>query len=597
MASFLDKVMARTATYPVHKEDLSCQHVTTFDWMTLQPIYYRHLIPEEKLELNGMSMVRLNDMPVPTYGRADLHVRAFFVPYRTIFPGWEDFITDSIHTPAGGTTDGLVQPMAPSIPNLQITQYLRYPECSTAVTPDEDGNVPAYDFRTDEQGDAGYVLTTYGRQVLKILNSLGYRPCFNDTEGTFSFSALPLLAFLRVYLDYYFPRAYYDRPARVALEEYVKKDTTTVQVLLASDLQKIFNNITTVPYDSDYFTSAFDNPAGPNSSNTVSEFSITDYTMGSNTAHTIVKNNSNQTAYAYGVTSNGLTQAQPYYPTQFAIDALKKLTDFLKRNQLVGNRAAERMLARFGVDIKDHNHAIMLGSTSVPLFVQDVMTTANTDQGSTGEYSGKGIMSGDFNFSVNSGKDYGMFLVLSSLVPKIGYYQGSDRNNFALTKLDFYQPEFDGLGTQAIKSMELYTPMDGNYLCNDGIRERVFGFSPFYAHLKCAKDWVTGDFVLDSKNTAGMSSNAWHLLRDFDQVQYQADATSLVHNYSFVYGDDADQYNRIFNNTSSAADHFAGHFTFRVTDYKHARPLYDTYDFDDSQGKDVLIDVNGGSVN
>ena len=96
MASFLDKFQIKTAAPAKQKFDLSCQHITTADFMQLSPVYIKEMVPNEKISINQQSFSRTARLSVPTFGRCNMHNKAFFVPFRTILRGWNDFITDTV---------------------------------------------------------------------------------------------------------------------------------------------------------------------------------------------------------------------------------------------------------------------------------------------------------------------------------------------------------------------------------------------------------------------------------------------------------------------------------------------------------------------
>jgi len=87
MASYLDKAQVNTAITDNTKLDLGHQHITTSDFMQLNMSYLHEMVPGEKIDVNMESFARLNPMPVPTFGRASMRHRAYFVPFRTIFRG------------------------------------------------------------------------------------------------------------------------------------------------------------------------------------------------------------------------------------------------------------------------------------------------------------------------------------------------------------------------------------------------------------------------------------------------------------------------------------------------------------------------------
>ena len=68
------------------------------------------------------------------------------------------------------------------------------------------------------------------------------------------------------------------------------------------------------------------------------------------------------------------------------------------------------------------------------------------------EVAGKGISYGDDKYSIDTNGEYGMYLAVSIIVPKVYNYQGCNRHVLHTTRLDFWTPEFDNLGTQAISS-------------------------------------------------------------------------------------------------------------------------------------------------
>lgn len=67
------------------KLDLPCDHASTGMFMLLQPMFYRHTLKTERLDLSFTSTIRPNPLVVPTFGRVRHNLRHFFVPYRLVF--------------------------------------------------------------------------------------------------------------------------------------------------------------------------------------------------------------------------------------------------------------------------------------------------------------------------------------------------------------------------------------------------------------------------------------------------------------------------------------------------------------------------------
>ena len=331
MASFLDKIKVDTAVETRNKLDLGCDHITSANFMQYNVAWCKELVPKEKISVSMETFTRLNPMPVPTFGRAKINNRAFFVPFRTIFPAWNDFITDSRHAYANNimkTVDTVIL-----IQNSVLLNYIL--PFSTVVA-----EGVAYDIDYLVNGKSEHrKLNSKGRQVMKVLESLGYKVIFNNDQDV-SYSALPLLAMAKVYCDWYYPSQYIGIVSSFnEVEGIFNRDVSTFVQLSVDDVTSIFNLISNgVCYDSDYFVSAFDNPVGPNT-DAFSSVTIADP----------------QNLGTVSVSSSGQSEGTPALTgtkiTQWLIDGLKSLTDYMKRHQLVGARALDRYLARFGVNL------------------------------------------------------------------------------------------------------------------------------------------------------------------------------------------------------------------------------------------------------
>ena len=574
MASFLDKIKVNTAVDNRVKLDLGCDHITTANFMQYNVAWCKELVPKEKISVSMETFTRLNPMPVPTFGRAKINNRAFFVPFRTIFPAWNDFITDTRHTYSNNVIKSV--DTVPLIQNSVLLNHMM--GISTLLSSD----AAVYDFEALVGGvSKKYKLTFKGRQEMKVLESLGYKIIFNDAQDM-AYSALPLLAMAKVYCDWYYPSQYIGTLNTInEVESIFNRDVSTFVQLSANDLGAIFDLIANgVCYDSDYFVSAFDNPTGPNT-DAFSSISISDpQGLGSVT-----------------VSPSGQAEGTPALAgtkiSQWLIDGLKSLTDYMKRHQLVGARALDRYLARFGVNLSAEKlrRSIYLGSDYENIQFGDVMATADTEGASLGNYAGKGIGYGQGSFDFET-DEYGIMIIISSIVPKAGYYQGINRNNMHISKLDYWTPEFDNMGCQAISKSELFVPMYKNdsSMTASALVDGVFGWTPRYAEYKVGRDMLTGDFRYGSINAG---SEAWHTMREVNYLN----AADIVHDLEFVQGADADQYSRIFYNTdANAADKFNIIYHFEIASWSPMKALFDTYEFE-NKGAAVTEDANGVKMN
>lgn len=568
----LDKVKIETPNLRKSKLDISGLHVTTGDFMTLQPCFYRHCIAGEHISVNANAFLRLAPLAVPTYGRARLNLRAFFVPFRIIFPNWNSFVTDSI---ANDYSNSSLVEDSPQIKNNVFIQYFISTGLSTQVQ-----STDPFDFAF---GQNYYKLTTKGRYHMKILNSLGYRWNWESKDDT-PFSALGLLAFLKVFLDWYSASAYQDINQFQVLSRLCEFTNPNSKLVISlNDLAVALNFIDHVCYDGDYFTTAWDNPVSPNNGLS-SDYSITDPTVSSSPQ--IVS----QQISNYGTP----TMAATNIISQYGIDALKQLTNYVKRHQMVGARAIDRYLADHGINLaaEKMKRSIYLGAKSIDCQIGDVMSTTS-GSGSVselGDYAGKGIAQGSAIFEYDT-DEYGIFLICYSILPNGGYVQGFDRNNLHLKRTDFFLNDFDCLGVQAIARGELYmSNKDGFYTTGQQLGN--FGYTSRYAEYKRPMSWLTGDVSLGSF----VGQDSWHLFRMFNDSSFGGSGSGVLHSHSFVTGKDSTQYGRIFQNTNDTADKFTIVFNFNASTFAPCKSLFDTYDFDDG-GKTITMDANGTKMN
>jgi hypothetical protein len=677
MANFLDKFKVKTALEKNTTLDLSCQHLTTSNWMEYSPVYTKEMVPGEKLNVNMETFARLAAMPVPTLGRSLIHNRAFFVPYRTVFKGWNDFITDTMHVSSDLSAPNTIPSTVPYFSNIDILKLFfdatGEPLVKVADIPSaSDATLWIHSYNQDgtfgTSGSIAFSFTNLGRRFLKILHSLGYRPIWDlsvsdgaaeiiadeewfsraikpnpdgdgqitdiyvdfvslqsyitavDTEGygynTVKNSALPLFSALKVYVDWYWPSQYVGDVAYNRITSLLSDDVGRDPYISGSDLYFVLNSIKAVNYDSDYFVSAFDAPTGP-AANDVNVSTMTMYDVNNTnggSSNLLITNDIDDDA-VYAPKVGNATEENPktnnvHGISQYALDALKAMTDYFKRHQLVGSRALDRYYARFGKSLSAEklNRSNYIGAMNQPIQFADVFSHSDTEGAQLGAFAGKGLSYGGQGFEFST-DEYGMFIIVSSIIPIVGYYQGQDRTTMHLNRLDFWTPEFDQLGNQAIARRELYIPqfvdsndtqmIDTYYTSTDNING-VFGWTPRYSEYKIGRDKMTGDFQLHSKSAAGDTSTAWNLMRDINMEDFydssKPNELDIVHTIDFVQGTDNNQYNRIFYNTNSNADKFYVIHNFNVTSNSPMHSLYDSYEFD-SKGDSVVADVNGVKVN
>lgn len=438
-----------------------------------------------------------------------------------------------------------------------------------------------------------------------------------------------MLALAKVYTDWFWPTQYTNLASYDDLVSLCNRDNdNNTFTLSASQVNTILELCCYVQYDADMFTAAWDTPNQPQGG-THSDFKLvnidsvkTVYASAANsrtiTGGGFVSTRSNGiaaaddnigganapfiTPYLYNGVSNNIPATMV---SQYMLNSLHALTDYMKRHQLVGSKAADRYLARFGkaLSAEKLNRSVYLGANMQDIQIGDVMSTADTEGSNLGSYGGKGLSYGNGQFEYQT-DEYGLFIVLTSLVPAVGYFQGVDRNVKHVSKLDFWTPEFDSLGSQAVSAEELFVPSFYTMTNFNQLPQKVFGYLPTYYEYKVKNDKVTGNFRLNSANGAwsGTSAefnaaNSWHLMRTFDELDF-ANVDDISHSASFIDGkNDCSQYKRIFYDVKpSSPDNFTVIHNFEIASFAPMKSLFDSYEFED-KGKKVTEDVNGVKMN
>lgn len=588
--AFPKKIKLPVATSNRSQHDLSCQHITTSDFMTFNVAKAMELVPNQSVNIQMQTFARLEPLAVPTFGRALIKNRAYFVPFRTVWTAWNDFITDVPHIYDNGEMSQVST--VPTVNTNALSRIFLDDAYSTEVQ-----STSAYDFdyitytgsSSNNISNHSYgKFTALGRHTYKLLRSLGYTVDF--TSRNHAVSALPLLALCRVYFDYYYPSQYSSDEESAWLQSFFQNNGTVGTggyFFTLDDLIRMFKVVTKVSYDTDYFTSAWDNPNAPNSG-LASSVVINDI---NNPDHDIVYDGLQGVTTAPVIASESAGTIERL--SQFALNALRSLSDYLKRNQISGSRVIDRYLARFGVKLRNEqlNRSVYLGEYLQDIKFGDVISSASTEDATLGAYAGRGVSFGNGNFSFDA-DEYGMMIIVSTIIPETQYYQGENRHCNHLSKLDFFTPEFDNLGTQAMACTELYVPTGG---MPPTYRDKVFGFTPRYAEYKVPHSQITGDFIVRSLNTG---KDAWTLFRDVSPFVNEVGIDNLEHSITFVEGQDSEQYNRIFTYVGTDADKINIIHDFNIQSNFPGKSLYDTYEFEnEDKAQKTTLELNGTTHN
>lgn len=604
--------------------------LTTSDVGSIQPINVIECMPGDHIDINMSQYSQSQPTAVRTFGSFDLKTYAFFVPAKTVWRHYEDWMVRSADVSIPATE-------APNIYLFEIlnvlfgiyfnhsvggyysknTDYASFSDVLSVIG--NSSSVP--DYAADEKeygskydflfyttvkfgGDTSYMkrlfglkLTAAGRLLMKVFRGLGYEipmriDLSNYNEGAsplkphpllnFKYSAVPLLCFGRIFYDYIYPSAYVQQQG---FGEYFDKDSWDFgnDGYLDAFLKLFF-----VPMSQDFFNSLWlrlnakavgngspvfpETNVGPSLSNSLKAFS-----------------NDNGAGVSQSTASNTLTLSA------YGLRWLEDISDYVVRNQIGGTRFHEWMKAHFGwvSSDQDSNRSVFLKDFNSSLNFSQVVANTNTDTQLLGQTAALGQSSGSGRLKFEA-KEFGYIIFLHMVVPVTAYYQGNKPFVNAITsQYDFYIPELDSVGMQPVPRHEVffsYDRMDDLSIADVAQANDVFGFAPRYAdRLKRGVSTLNGDFRLSSRNT---DLDAYHTFRD---VLYGR--KNLALDAQFMEADN--QYNRVFaypltTPSDVKRDHIESFFMFDIKRYSSASSIGDSMPIFNKSGQDVSLE-NGGT--
>jgi hypothetical protein len=422
----------------------------------LIPVLCEEMVPGDKFQIGNEIVIRFAPLIAPILHSINVFVHYFFVPYRLLWDGWEDFIT--------GGEDG-----------------------------DDDSELPVIPVHlADPAVTRKYTLWDYFGFPIKKITDKESCPLW-----------FPWLAYNFIFNEYYRDQN---------LQEEVRNgfqngedDVTNWQVLNRN-------------WEKDYFTSCLpfqqrgvapalpitgilsanflgnvgDLASGPNPQQYPLGFvgmtggpdNVLGFSRGAGNA---LKNwlSDNRVDLADGITFNVNDMRLVF-----------RVQEWLERNARGGARYTEFLRSHFGVSPRDERlqRPEYIGGSKSPVIVSEVLQTSQTTQNDNGVNNGspQGNLAGH-GISANRtfcgsyyASEFGVVMGIMSVMPRTSYQDGIDRQWLRRTRYDFYFPEFANLGEQAVHRREVYTTTNG---VNNA---RIFGYQGRYDEMRVKRSMVCG---------------------------------------------------------------------------------------------------------
>lgn len=601
MAKGFDTLHIKSAVKSHNKFDLSHSHLTTMNFGEIVPLFAEEVVAGDKFNVSADYFSRMAPLVRPTYGKFSFNTVASYVPYHQVCDGIDGFMAGNQYWEGHTCASRYITwaALCDFVINVCSTQS----SAATASASTDFTYIASNGTRTYCK------LTHTGKYYVKVLNALGYNLPQNvsyvsgsnflqNVAGTY-LSALPLLAFFKAYNDYMSQSQRFNSSQLTAFLNNIKHDiavtglyTATYHEITSSGLNRLFSNLF-LQYENDYFTSAWRYPSNPIGI-TDNGYSLSVKSSGVYQDMTAsVGNNDTVSTVSAGGNLSSLNQR--------AMDILKALDDWARRNNYAGTRAVQRIYSRFGVKTDDYksNYAHILSTNKQGVNVGDITSVADTKtatEGSyLGDYAGKGIMNGNGGFQVDC-TDYGMLFIFGYFTVSPMNAYGCDRAVLRVTPEDFYNPEFDGLGGEAISYAELFenpkSPSGDTYAGN-----QVYGFTERYNSYRYGRDKITGEFrglaTTTGSTTAATDWNVWHTGRDLSAVRAAGNMIAQSTSMNSLSQTDS-EYNRMFSIPSGDEDKFYLTAQFRVS---AVRPMLSLNQVPRLGEGDTVVEKNGNTIN
>lgn len=496
--------------------DLGRRRLFTSPCGMLLPIFWDMASPGEKYRCNSSIFVRTEAIATAAMMRLKAHVDWAFVPitqiyslFNEFFNGTQDVMSSIFNTQE---VDGVNH--MNTLPYFDASKVvfdpMNYASFFVQGTPPSSIGIK-YQPKVD---NCGSPLLYNFRRMWDMLGygSLSYANYVDDNSHSKKLTLLPYLAYHKIFHSKYFMNDWFvNNPSLYNVDQFY-----TTNVIADSTALNIMSTIHYRPYRTDYFTNILPSPtfskafANAINGNLVDrnadlrklinpegfdEYANALYSEGYNQDF---PDESQGSSLEINQSGDDLRLSAGDIRATFALDKLLRVTAF------AGSHYEDQTLAHFGFKIPQgiSKEAYDLGSQTADISINEVVSTATTDPGSSaagttlGDIVGKGfgsIKGGDVvNFTAPC---HGILMAIYSIEPIPEYASiVQEKKNLYREVFDFYHPELDNLGMQPMAT-SLFQSSNGS------ISSDMFGWTYRYAELKTNFD-VINESLFDTSRAS-----------------------------------------------------------------------------------------------
>ncbi|AXH75822.1 MAG: major capsid protein [Microviridae sp.] len=464
--------------------NLSHNRIGSYSAGILYPVMCEEYLPGDNFSQHQQQMIKTLPLVSPAMDEYNVYFHYFAVPNRLLDDTWQDFIT--------GGEDGQSDALPPFLENLYqadgtLTDHLGYPTSTTGDMPD----VSRLPF-------AAYHLIY--NEYYRDQNLIEKIKPLNDVEGTIAASQVVNLepkylslhrrAWAHDYFTSNLPFAQKGDPVRIPLIN------STGQYL---GVEFDESGFTLIKREDNSGTS----PDGSGLSWPVATNNLVTDATGTRAA---VDNSSN-----LRVALEDLDVNAAYINDLRTAISVQQWMELAARG---GSRYVEMINVIFGVRSSDGRlqRPVYLGGNMSPLMISEIdQTSQTTDFSPQGNLAGKGINMHSTHAYNQRFEEHGFIMCLMSIIPKARYMsQGLPRKYSRKSRYDYFWPQFEGIGEQAVLNQELFIGDAEN-------NNKTFGYIPRYSEYKYIPSTVHGEMKnnLDHWHSARRFSNPPALNQEF----------------------------------------------------------------------------------
>lgn len=524
MASIFDKV--RFKVPGSNQFDLSTEHATTFNMGELIPFHVQECLPGDSYKIQSKNLIRFTPMVSPAMTRVKVFTSYFFVPNRIIYDKWEDFITGG-QNPATAPTlpflSGLLE-----VPTGSLLDYMGIPK-GVVLGPNFGSPVSALPL-------AAYQRIHYDWYRDQNLQNYAWPSLAEGSNSDAFWTTMRKRAWQRDYLTSCLPDAQKGEAVSIPVAGSIQG---TGKVVLNDEAQAMIVEGTGSPSDGYLMSDGGNNLSWSATGLTPKQLAELD----PNGRYDV--DGSDFTVGDISTTINDLRSAW-------------SLQRFFEKMMRGGSRYVDTLKVMFGKAPRDERlqRAEMIGSNIQNVIISEVLQQSETNETPLGEMAGHGISASKDGFFRYTCQEHGFIIGLISVVPVTSYSQGLDRMYSRTSRYDYFWPDFQNLGEQAVYKREVVAKGDpANIPGSKEYNESVFGYQSRYQEYRYKNALVTGDF------SANGSLEYWTQARKFDQNL----AVPMELNESFIV---ADPSSRIFAVTDPDQRKLMAHIYSDVTAWR-----------------------------